>query len=183
MARKAALCLSGRGEHLLCNGRFDLCLLVWRGIDEGQEFVAGGDFRTLLNNARVLRNQHCRFYIAEMFMCVNALHSLGYIHRDLKPENFLIDSSGHLKLTDFGLSAGIMNPEKINRLKQRLESVKDTNVPRRSSVQKRQLYESVKRADKAYVSTRRPNSGLFLTVAGDLHCRLPRLYGPRNPEG
>lgn len=51
-----------------------------------QEYVPGGDFRTLLNNSGVLKEEHARFYAAEMFMGVNELHKLGYIHRDLKPE-------------------------------------------------------------------------------------------------
>ena len=50
------------------------------------EYVPGGDFRTLLNNSGVLKEEHARFYIAEMFAGVCELHSLGYIHRDLKPE-------------------------------------------------------------------------------------------------
>lgn len=50
------------------------------------EYVPGGDFRTLLNNSGVLKEEHARFYIAEMFAGVNELHQLGYIHRDLKPE-------------------------------------------------------------------------------------------------
>lgn len=61
------------------------------------EYVPGGDFRTLLNNTGVLHNRHARFYISEMFLCVDALHQLGYIHRDLKPENFLIDGTGKLQ--------------------------------------------------------------------------------------
>lgn len=50
------------------------------------EYVPGGDFRTLLNNSGVLKEEHARFYITEMFAGVNELHQLGYIHRDLKPE-------------------------------------------------------------------------------------------------
>ena len=50
------------------------------------EYVPGGDFRTLLNNAGVLKEEIARFYISEMFVGVNELHRLGYIHRDLKPE-------------------------------------------------------------------------------------------------
>lgn len=50
------------------------------------EYVPGGDFRTLLNNSGVLKEEHARFYITEMFAGVNELHKLGYIHRDLKPE-------------------------------------------------------------------------------------------------
>lgn len=55
------------------------------------DYVAGGDFRTLLCNSGVLRDCHAKFYASEMFLAVDALHSLGYIHRDLKPEvgNFL----------------------------------------------------------------------------------------------
>ena len=50
------------------------------------EYVPGGDFRTLLNNSGVLKEEHARFYICEMFSAVNELHKLGYLHRDLKPE-------------------------------------------------------------------------------------------------
>ena len=34
-------------------------------------------------------------------------HSKGYSHRDIKPENILLDSSGMIKLADFGLSSAI----------------------------------------------------------------------------
>lgn len=43
-----------------------------------------------------------KFYIAELTLALEAMHSLGYIHRDIKPDNMLIDVGGHLKLADFG---------------------------------------------------------------------------------
>lgn len=35
-------------------------------------------------------------------------------------QNFLIDSTGHIKLTDFGLAAGALNPGKIENLKHKV---------------------------------------------------------------
>jgi cell cycle protein kinase DBF2 len=60
------------------------------------EYVPGGDFRTLLNNSGVLKEEHARFYISEMFAAVCELHKLGYIHRDLKPEVRYELCEGHI---------------------------------------------------------------------------------------
>lgn len=37
-------------------------------------------------------------------MAIDEMHRMHYIHRDIKPDNILINTDGHLKLTDFGLS-------------------------------------------------------------------------------
>lgn len=124
------------------------------------EYVPGGDFRTLLNNTGVLHNRHARFYIAEMFSCVDALHTLGYIHRDLKPENFLIDAVGHVKLTDFGLAAGMLSPIKIESMRIKLQEVGNapvafgmTPVEDRSADQRREGYRSLRKRDIHYAKS------------------------------
>ncbi|KAL1916995.1 uncharacterized protein VTP21DRAFT_5193 [Calcarisporiella thermophila] len=110
------------------------------------EYVPGGDMRTLLNNSGILREEHTRFYVAEMFMCVNALHQLGFLHRDLKPENFLIDYSGHLKLTDFGLSKGSLSSKHLSTLRSKFEAIKNQKLIYRSSIERRNIH-TIRRAE------------------------------------
>jgi cell cycle protein kinase DBF2 len=121
------------------------------------EYVPGGDFRTLLNNTGVLHNRHARFYISEMFACVDALHQLGYIHRDLKPENFLIDSTGHVKLTDFGLSAGALTGGHFEALRVKLDSVSNDMSGRpmeqRTITERREGYQSMRMREVNYAKS------------------------------
>ncbi|KAF5106277.1 hypothetical protein DV453_004065 [Geotrichum candidum] len=117
------------------------------------EFVPGGDYRTLLNNTGVLNPRHTRFYISEMFSALEALHKLGYIHRDLKPENFLIDSTGHIKLTDFGLASGAISKQRVESMKIKLNALKDMQVPYRSVIERRKMYRSLRQSDINYASS------------------------------
>jgi serine/threonine kinase 38 len=69
------------------------------------EYLAGGDMMNLLIQKDVLSEEEAKFYIAELIVAVDSIHKMNYIHRDLKPDNILIDKSGHIKLSDFGLCA------------------------------------------------------------------------------
>jgi len=66
--------------------------------------MVGGDFGRILYAYYRLPEELAKFYIAELVLAVEYLHSLNVIHRDLKPENILLDGKCHIKLSDFGLS-------------------------------------------------------------------------------
>lgn len=114
------------------------------------EYVPGGDFRTLMNASGVLREEHARFYFGEMCLAVFALHKLGYIHRDLKPENFLLDQSGHVKLTDFGLSRGALSREIVDLLKKKLEMIKTQNLCVQNTNQRFNTYQTMRKETRAF---------------------------------
>ncbi|XP_046905779.1 rho-associated protein kinase 2-like isoform X2 [Hypomesus transpacificus] len=65
------------------------------------EFMPGGDLVTLTMNYD-MPEKWARFYLAEVVLALDAIHSMGFIHRDVKPDNMLLDGKGHLKLADFG---------------------------------------------------------------------------------
>jgi serine/threonine protein kinase len=68
------------------------------------EYMMGGDFLGFLLREDILDENVAKWYIAEMILCIEEAHKMNWIHRDVKPDNFLITSSGHLKISDFGLA-------------------------------------------------------------------------------
>lgn len=73
------------------------------------EYMKGGDFANLLEGVKAFEEEAARFYLAQLVLAVDYLHSKDIIHRDLKPDNILVDGEGMIKLTDFGLSEIKMN--------------------------------------------------------------------------
>ncbi|KII67206.1 Serine/threonine-protein kinase 38-like protein [Thelohanellus kitauei] len=72
-----------------------------------QEYLPGGDLMAMLIRYDTFTTHQSQVYIAECVLAIDFVHQLGYIHRDVKPDNILIDSTGHIKLADFGLSTSL----------------------------------------------------------------------------
>eukprot|EP01083_Nonionella_stella_P012428 35271_1 len=68
------------------------------------EYVIGGEVFSQLRQCGRFSNEATRFYAAEIVLAFEYLHKRKIAYRDLKPENLLIDSDGHIKITDFGFA-------------------------------------------------------------------------------
>ena len=68
------------------------------------EYVNGGDLFYHIRKAGFFNKERTIYTAAELVLAVEFMHDTGVIYRDLKPENVLIDSGGHIKIIDFGLS-------------------------------------------------------------------------------
>lgn len=75
------------------------------------DFVNGGELFFHLKRSKQFSVDRARFYAAEILLALEYLHSQGIVYRDLKAENILLDHSGHIKLTDFGLSKKFFAPD------------------------------------------------------------------------
>ncbi len=68
------------------------------------DLCTGGDLFYHLGVREMFEENEARFFIAEVLLAIEYIHSLNVVYRDLKPENILIGSDGHIKLADFGLA-------------------------------------------------------------------------------
>lgn len=73
------------------------------------EYLPGGELFMQLEREGIFMEDTACFYLAEISVAIEHLHSQGIIYRDLKPENILLDAHGHVKLTDFGLCKESIN--------------------------------------------------------------------------
>jgi len=68
------------------------------------EFLSGGELLQLIceGDDPYLSSRDAAFYLAQVILGMECLHSYGFVHRDIKPENIIIDCNGHAKLADLG---------------------------------------------------------------------------------
>ncbi|CAD8074674.1 unnamed protein product [Paramecium sonneborni] len=92
-----------------------------------QEYMMGGDLASILKQYTALDEFYVQHYMAEIVLALEYLRQQNIVHRDLKPENILLDSQGHSKLADFGLSEQGVNSRL--KLKENLNSNNFVEIP------------------------------------------------------
>ncbi|XP_076924011.1 uncharacterized protein LOC143586328 [Bidens hawaiensis] len=116
------------------------------------EYLPGGDMMTLLMRKDTLTEDEARFYVGETVLAIESIHKHNYIHRDIKPDNLLLDKSGHMKLSDFGLCKPLdcTNLQEkdftaANNLSGALQSEGRPAVPRRTQQEQLQHWQRNRR--------------------------------------
>jgi len=80
------------------------------------EFVDGEDLATLLHRIGRLPVNKGMQIARELCAGLAAAHDKGVLHRDLKPGNIMLDGSGRIRITDFGLARRVDDATELREL-------------------------------------------------------------------
>ena len=68
------------------------------------DLLTGGDLRYHIAKKKRFSERETKFFIANMLLALEYIHSKNIIHRDIKPENLVLELNGYLRITDFGVA-------------------------------------------------------------------------------
>lgn len=66
------------------------------------DYLPCSDLRYQMNSLQFFSEEQIKFLSACIITGLEYIHSKNIVHRDIKPANIMIDSSGYLKMIDFG---------------------------------------------------------------------------------
>ena len=68
------------------------------------DYLPGGELYTHLGRVTSFDEKGAQFFVAQLALALDHMHSRRMVYRDLKPENVCLDAQGYIKLVDFGMA-------------------------------------------------------------------------------
>ena len=90
----------------------NIVTVIDRGDDDGRSFIVfeyapGTTLKHLVRADGALPVERALEIALQVASGLAFAHAQGYIHRDVKPQNILVDRTGRVKLTDFGIARAL----------------------------------------------------------------------------
>ena len=68
------------------------------------DLLTGGDLRYHICCHKKFDEEQVRFFLSNIIIGLEYIHSKNILHRDIKPENLVLDNKGYIRITDFGIA-------------------------------------------------------------------------------
>lgn len=68
------------------------------------------DLHKVIQSKQNLEEEHHRYFVYQILLAINYIHSANLVHRDLKPANVLVNKNCDVKICDFGLARAGCEP-------------------------------------------------------------------------
>ena len=68
------------------------------------DLLTGGDLRYQIVRHKTFNEIQTKFFLANIILGLEYIHSKNIIHRDIKPENLVMENTGYIRITDFGVA-------------------------------------------------------------------------------
>ena len=68
------------------------------------DLLTGGDLRYHICCHKKFDEEQVRFFLSNIVIGLEYIHSKNILHRDIKPENLVLDNKGYIRITDFGIA-------------------------------------------------------------------------------